>query len=94
MNLGVVEAVTPGGGRSGGRDTVVGMRGAVIDLWALASAHTVFRTGESTFGMLAAAMHHRPTEVVVREPHCRAWAAMRANGSVPAFCAASSLWEL
>ncbi len=79
----------------GGRDTVFGMQGAVLDLWALASTSKVFRTGESTFGMLASALHTRPAEVVVRNtsnPQCRSWSAMYplripGNGTLPAFCA-------
>ena len=48
-------------------------------------------TGESTFGMLAAAMHRRPVEVVVHDASnaaCRAWSQMfpGVNGT-PAFCA-------
>ena len=57
-----------------GRDSVYGMQGAAVDLWALASSRILFRSGESTFGMLAAAMHHTPIDVVVRNtsnPACR-----------------------
>ena len=77
--------------RGGGRDTAYGVQGAVLDLWALASTSTLFRTGESTFGMLAGAMHRRPVEVVVhdtKQPGCRTWSQMYpgVNGT-PAFCA-------
>ena len=75
---------------SGGRDTVFGVRGAVLDLWALASTSKVFRTGESTFGMLASALHRKPSDVVVinaSEPSCRAWSQMFAKNGTPAFCA-------
>ena len=86
----------------GGRDTVYGMQGAVLDLWALASTAKVFRSGESTFGMLASALHRRPAEAVVinaSDPQCRSWGQMypqrvaaagggNASAMVPAFCAA------
>ena len=55
----------------------------------LASTSKVFRTGESTFGMLAAAMHRLPEEVVVHDatnPRCRAWGQMFAQNGTPAFC--------
>ena len=76
----------------GGRDTVYGVQGALLELWALASTSIIFRTGESTFGMLAAALHRAPTEVLVHDTSvagCRTWSQMYpgANGSWPAFCA-------
>lgn len=75
----------------GGRDTVYGVQGATLDLWALASTSKVFRSGESTFGMLAAAMHRTPEEIVVHDssnPGCKAWSQMFAVNGTPAFCAA------
>ena len=75
--------------KGGGRDTVFGVQGAVLDLWALASTSKLFRTGESTFGMLAAAMHRQPEELVVHDgPGCRTWSQMFAVNGTPAFCAA------
>ena len=70
------------------------MQGAVLDLWALASTSKVFRGGESTFGMLASALHRKPAEAVVlnvTDPFCRPWSQMypSMNDSVPAFCAAN-----
>lgn len=76
----------------GGRDTVYGVQGAVLDVWALASTSVIFGTGESTFGMLAAAMHRTPRFVLVHDtsvPGCRTWGQMfpGPNNSWPAFCA-------
>ena len=64
------------------------MQAAVVDLWALASAYKLLRSGQSTFGQLAAAIHTRPEEVVVRDTNesgCPAFAAMYPN-QLPAFC--------
>lgn len=74
-----------------GRASVSGMQAAAIDLWALASSAKLFRSGQSTFGQLAAAMHLRPEEVVVRDTslaECPAWLTLYANASagLPAFC--------
>ena len=76
------------------RNNTNGMLGAVLDLWALASTSKLFRAGESTFGMLAAALHKRPVEVLVRDrerPECKVWGAMFPGGNSttqwPAFCA-------
>lgn len=73
---------------SGVRDSLGGMQAAVVDLWALASAYKLLRSGQSTFGQLAAAIHTRPEEVVVRDTNesgCPAFAAMYPN-QLPAFC--------
>ena len=76
----------------GGRDTVYGMQLAVLDLWALASTSKVFRSGESTFGMLASAMHRQPSEAVVHnttDPACKMWSQMFPHNGTSAFCAAN-----
>ena len=78
-----------------GRDGQLGMQGAVLDLWALASSYKLFRGGESTFGQLAASIHLRPDEVVVRDTRnsaCKAFLGLYPsvhpddNSTIPAFC--------